>query len=70
MLFNPEPSKQEIEVLFSKKNTRTPRPILTFNNNFFLFFLYKFKERTNYRTQPKIYIKLKNIQQGSAPTFM
>ena len=33
MLFNPDPSKQAIEVLFSRRATHTPRPVLTFNDN-------------------------------------
>ena len=33
MLFNPDPSKQPIEILFSKKILIPQIPILTFNNN-------------------------------------
>ena len=33
MLFNPDPSKQAIEVLFSRRATHTPHPVLTFNDN-------------------------------------
>ena len=33
MLFNPDPSKQVIEVLFSRRATHTPHPVLTFNDN-------------------------------------
>ena len=33
MLFNPDPSKQAIKVLFSRRATHTPHPVLTFNDN-------------------------------------
>ena len=33
MLFNPDPYKQAIEVIFKKKNIATAHPILTFTNN-------------------------------------
>ena len=33
MLFNPDPSRQVTEVLFSRRGTLTPHPALTFNDN-------------------------------------
>ena len=33
MLFNPDPSKQAIEVLFSRSATHILHPVLTFNDN-------------------------------------